>query len=160
MVTVNKKFIGSQNRFGGTPYGNATLHAFKLSGVAGGVLADTDKATAPVVGDVIRIGVLNAGLFIVDGKGIVSTAFTAATNCKVGFAYVDGVDDATVPQDDDYFHAALSLNAIGRTESNNNTVVPLTLPKDAYLILTWAGATNAAAGVLDYIVSGIESGPK
>jgi hypothetical protein len=29
----------------------------------------------------------------------------------VGFEYVDGVDDTTVPQDDDYFFAALAINA-------------------------------------------------
>jgi hypothetical protein len=158
MVTVNKKFINTVGRFGGAPYGNATLHRYSLSATAAGILIDSDKATAVGIGDVVRIGVLSAGLLLVDGKGIVSAAFTALATAKVGFAYVDGVDSVAVPQDDDYFTASLTLNAAGRYESNNLAVPPIVLPKDAYLILTWAGAANAAAGVLDYIVSGVETG--
>lgn len=158
MVTVNKKFLASQGRFGGAPYGNATLHRFSLASTAAGILIDSDKATAPAIGDVVRIGILNAGLLLIDGKGLVSDAFTALATAKVGFQYVDGVDSAAVPQDDDYFTASLTLNAIGRYESNNLAVPPVVLPKDAYLILTWAGAANAEAGVLDYIVSGVETG--
>ncbi|GER16684.1 hypothetical protein [Variovorax boronicumulans] len=158
MVTVNKKYLSTSSRFGGAPYGNAVLHRFSLSALANGVLVDSDKATPPAIGDVVRIGILSAGLLLVDGKGIVSAAFTALATAKVGFQYVDGIDSATVPQDDDYFHAALALNAQGRTEANNVAVAPVVLPKDAYLILTWAGAANAAAGALDYVVSGVETG--
>lgn len=158
MVTIVKKFINTVGRFGGAPYGNACKHLFSLRAGATGILLDSDKATPPVVGDVIRIGVLNAGLLLADIKSHVTTAFTAATTAKLGFAYVDGVDSATVPQNDSYFNAALVLNAVGKTELTNNAVGPIVLPKDAYLILTWAGATNAAPGALDVVIDGIETG--
>ena len=80
---------------------------------------------------------------------IVSDAFTAATTAKIGFAYVDGVDSTSVPQDDDYFFlAGLATNALVRTRSTNTGVAPITLPKDAYVILTNAGAAHASVGVL------------
>jgi hypothetical protein len=92
-----------------------------------------------------------------DMLGIVSTAFTALVTAKVGFAYVDGVDSATVPQSDAYWATAWALNAAGRyapTVFNK----PITLPKDAYLILTTAGAANAKAARLDLVVDGIAHG--
>jgi hypothetical protein len=88
----------------------------------------------------------------------VSDAFTAATTCKLGFAYVDGVDSTAVPQDDDYFSASVATNAAGRYVANNTAVAPVILPKDAYLIITVAGADHASAGVMDVIVEGIWTG--
>jgi len=37
---------------------------------------------------------------------------------------------------------------------NSATVAPVVLPKDAYLILTNAGANHSAVGILDVIVTG------
>jgi hypothetical protein len=47
----------------------------------------------------------------------------------------------------------------GRTYANNLAVTPVTLPKDAYLILTVnAVADHAAAGRYDIIVDGVFTG--
>ena len=157
MATVTKKNVRKLQQYAG-PQGNAWKDKFNFTTNASGVFVDSDKATAVVQTDVVRIGVLPAGLELHDALAIVSDAFTALTTAKVGFAYVDGVDSADVPQDDDYFFAALATNAQGRTRANNTAVAPVTLPKDAYLILTVAGADHAAAGVLDVIVEGVHKG--
>lgn len=158
MTTVTKKGATRPKQHGGAPYGNKTSFEFTFQTNASGIMTDSDQATAIVQTNVVRLGVLPAGFRIQDGKGIVSDAFTALTTAKVGFAYVDGVDDADVPQDDDYFAAALTTHTVGRYAASNNAVVPVTLPKDAYLILTVAGADHAAAGRLDYIVDGVDVG--
>jgi len=158
MATVSKTGVTKLRQFGGTPWGNAWVDKFTFETNTSGVLVESDQATAVVVGDVVNIGVLPAGLDIHDSLAVVSDAFTAATTAKVGFKYVDGVDDADVPQDDDYFNAALATNAQGRTRANNNTVKPVILPKDAYITLTIAGANHASAGHVDVIVNGVWTG--
>jgi hypothetical protein len=87
----------------------------------------------------------------------VSDAFTALVTANLGFAYVDGVDSAAVPQSATYFGSGLVLNAVGRLR-NATTNAPITLPKDAYLIATTAGAANAVVGVADVFVEGILTG--
>jgi hypothetical protein len=62
-----------------------------------------------------------------------------------------------VPQDADYFFNDLAGTA-GRTRANNTGVKPVVLPKDAYLIATVGGASNAAAGRLDIVVEGVLKG--
>lgn len=159
MATVTKKYVKSEPaQMGGTPYGNKTVYPFTFETNASGVYVNSDKTTAVAVADVVRIGVLPAGMTLMDALMIVSNAFTAAATAKVGFAYVDGVDSTAVPQDDDYFTASLALNALGRYEANNTAVRPVTLPKDAYLILTIAGANLAEVGQLDVLIDGINGG--
>lgn len=158
MANVTKDGVRTARQFGGVPYGNAWRGVFRFATNASGVMVDSDQATAVVQTNVVRIGVLPAGLQLHDSLSIVSDAFTALTTCKLGFAYVDGVDVTATPQDDDYFSASVTTHTIGRYVANNNAVVPLTLPKDAYLILTVAGADHAAAGVMDVIVSGVHTG--
>ena len=87
---------------------------------------------------------------------IISDAFTANSTFDLGFAYTDGVDVAAVPQDADYFFAALD-EAVGLT-FKTNTTAPVTLPKDAYLILTNNTAAQAAAGAMNILVYGIMTG--
>lgn len=157
MATVTKKLPRS-NQFDGAPYGNAAKHHFKLVTNAAGGATDADSAAALAIADIYRFGILPAGFKIVDALSIVSDAFTASVTAKLGFAYVDGVDSTDVPQDDDYFHAALAINAVGRTRANNTAVAPVTLPKEAYLIATIAGANSASVGVWDVIVEGINTG--
>ena len=157
MATVTKTGAKRAQQFS-APYGNRTALEFSFATNAAGVMEDSDKATAVAQADKVRIGVIPAGFRIHDGLGIVSDAFTALTTAKVGFEYVDGVDDSDVPQDDDYFAAALTTHTAGRYRAANTGVKPVTLPKDAYLILTLAGADHAAAGRLDYIVEGIDKG--
>lgn len=157
MATVTKKNVKNLRSMGGVPYGNAWKNQFTFETNASGVFVDSNQATAIAIGDVVRIGVLPAGLAIHDSLSIVSDAFTALTTADVGFAYVDGVDSASVPQDAAYFNDNLVTNAVGVTRKTG-TKAPVTLPKDAYLILTNAGAAHASAGVLDVIIEGIATG--
>lgn len=158
MATVNTKQMPYQAGISG-PYGNGWKKKFTFQTTAAGVAVNTDKATAVAIGDVVRLGIMPAGVELHDALAIVSDAFTALTTAKIGFAYVDGVDDASVPQDDDYFFAALATSSAGRTSANNTAVRPVRLPKDAYLILTRAGAADASVGVMDLIVEGENLGP-
>lgn len=159
MATVTKKRVKHTNAGVSAPYGNGWSQTYTFETNSSGVFVDSDKTTAVAQNDVVRIGVLPAGLELHDALEIVSDAFTAATTADIGFAYVDGVDDSTVPQDADYFDAALDTAAQGRTRAANLAVTPVRLPKDAYLILTIGGASHASAGRLDVIVNGVWYGP-
>ena len=158
MATVNTRQMAYQAGISG-PYGNGWKKKFTYQTTAAGVAVNTDKATAVAANDIVRLGIVPAGVELHDALAIVSDAFTATTTAKIGFAYVDGVDDAAVPQDDDYFFAALNTAATGRTRANNAAVRPVRLPKDAYLILTRTTAADASVGVLDLIVEGENLGP-
>lgn len=158
MATVTKKYLSQEQQFGGAPYGNGTTLQFNLTTTAAGAVSNGDSTSAVGIGDVVRIGVLPAGAKLIDSLAIVSDAFTADATCKIGFAYVDGVDSTAVPQDDDYFYAALAYNAVGRTRAANTGVAPVTLPKDAYLIVTNAGAALNAVGVLNVVVEAVLTG--
>lgn len=158
MTTITKKKIASSNQFGGAPYGNLSVLQFNITTDANGVYVDGDAAAAPTAADELLIGILPAGMKLMDALMIVSDAFTATATAKVGFRYVDGVDVATAPQSATYFTAALVLNAVGRYKADNNTVAPLTLPKDAYLVIDWDVATNAAVGVADILIYGVLTG--
>lgn len=156
MTTVTrKKLLTDHLPFSGAPYGNSFVQKAVLETTAAGALVSGDNGATPLaIGDKVRFAVIPAGTELNDALAIVSTAFTAATTAKIGFEYVDGVDVAAVPQDDDYFFAALATNAVGRTRATNTGVRPVTLPKDAYLIATVAGAAHAKAGALDLIIEG------
>lgn len=156
MATVTTKRL-PQAKQHAAPYGNRFGQVFNFTTSAAGVAANTDLATAVQVNDVVRIGILPAGLEIHRGEAIISDAFAASTTADIGFLYVDGVDSATVPQSATYFHAVLSTSATSRTASNPSA--PVRLPKDAYLVLTRKGAADSAAGVLDYLVTGELTGP-
>ncbi len=157
MATITKKKILNQSQFGGTPYGNKAVLKYNLTTNSTGAFVDSDTATGIALGDVVRLGVLPAGMNIYDSQVIVSDAFTALVTANLGFAYVDGVDSTAVPQSATYFGSALVLNAVGRLR-NATTNAPITLPKDAYLIATTDGAANAAAGVADIFVEGVLTG--
>lgn len=168
MATISSKAGLQQRIFGGTPYGNKTVHKYSLDTNAAGGVVDGDVTTAIGNGDKVRIGKIPAGFELHGSLSIVSTAFTAAVVGKLGFEYADGVDDTQaaadaqsrpyVPQDDDYFGAAIALNAVGRYAASNNAVRPVTLPKDAFLILTTGGAANAKVAALDILVEGVDRG--
>lgn len=157
MATITKKKILNQAQFGGVPYGNKTVLNFNLTTNAVGAFVDSDVATGIALGDVVRLGVIPAGTRIYDSQVIVSDAFTALVTANLGFQYVDGVDSAAVPQSATYFGSALVLNAVGRLR-NVTTNAPITLPKDAYLIATTAGAANAVVGVADVMIEGVLTG--
>jgi hypothetical protein len=158
MATLTRKKVLTEGGFGGaTPYGNAVALAFSFETTAAGLMVNSDGAAAVQVSDKCRIGVIPAGTKIHDALAIVSNAFTATSTAKIGFEYVDGVDSTTVPQDDDYFFAALNIAAVGRTRAANTGVRPLVLPKDAYVILTNQVAAQAEVGALDLIIEGTTS---
>ena len=158
MSTVTKNRIRQARQYSG-PSGNKYAQTFRYATNASGVCVDGDLATAVQVNDVIRLGVLPAGIELHDALAVISDAFAASTTADVGFAYVDGVDSTAVPQDANYFFAALATSSAARTRANNTAVAPVTLPKDAYLILTRKGAADSAVGIVDVIVDGILNGP-
>lgn len=157
MATITKKKVLNQKQFGGTPYGNKTSLEFNLVTNAIGAFADSDVATAVQSGDKIRLGVLPAGMRFEDSQVIVSDAFSASVTANLGFEYVDGVDSTAVPQSATYFGSALALSSAARLR-NATTNAPVTLPKDAYLILTTGGAANAVVGVADIFIEGVLTG--
>jgi hypothetical protein len=155
MTTTLKKLLTDHLPFSGVPYGNAVSRLYSLSTDASGIVVNGDATVALADAGVVRIGVIDGGTRLEDCLAIVSDAFRASSTAKIGFAYVDGVDDSNVPQDDDYFFAALALDAAGRTRANNTAVRPVVLPKDAYLIVTNGGGNaQNVVGVLDVVVSG------
>ena len=153
MATITKKRLQDANNFA-AECGNAVVQRYNLTTNSSGAAVNSDTATGIASGDKVRIGILPAGLCMDDALAIVSDAFTALVTADIGFEYVDGVDSTDVPQDADYFGTAITLHTAGRYPADNATVRPVTLPKDAYLIVTTAGADNAAVGVLDVIVRG------
>lgn len=138
------------------PFGNAWKKRFVVATDASGALVDAGQTSPLQAGDVIRVGWLPAGIELHDALAVVSGAFADGT-AKVGFAYADGVDSGSVPQDDDYFFAALPLNAAARKSADNASVKPERLPKAAYLTVQ-VSAAQTGAGRLDLIVEGINQG--
>lgn len=157
MATITRKKVLSQKQFGGVPYGNRSVLDFNLTTNAVGAFVESDVATGIALGDKVRLGVLPAGFRMTDSQVVVSTAFTALVTGNLGFEYVDGVDSAAVPQSATYFGTGLVLNTAGRLR-NATTAAPVTLPKDAYLILTTAGAANAKVAVMDVDIEGVLTG--
>lgn len=153
MTTITKHFLGNEKQSTGTPYGTATTLLYSVTTNASGAVVNSDVATGVASGDVVRMGILPAGMRLDDAKTLVSTGWTATVTGKIGFAYVDGVDSTAVPQDDDYFGSALAIATPGRYAANNTGVRPVVLPKDAYLILTTGAAANAKASQTDVLVN-------
>lgn len=153
MATITKKRLQDANNFA-AECGNAVVQRYNLTSNTSGAAVNSDSTSAIGNGDKVRIGILPAGMCLDDALFIVSDAFTALVTADIGFEYVDGVDSTAVPQDADYFGTAITLHTAGRYPADNAAVRPVTLPKDAYLIVTTAGAANAAVGVLDVVVWG------
>lgn len=158
MPTITKNDLPNEQQIGGVPYGNNTSLQFTFTTNAVGAVVGSDLATGIAVADKVRFGRLPAGIRLDDALMIVSTAFTAGLTARVGFEYVDGVDSPRVPQRDDYFGAAVALGTAGRYTPSNFASAPVTLPKDAFLIVTTAGAANAKVARLDVLVNGVLTG--
>ncbi|UUE94466.1 hypothetical protein [Comamonas thiooxydans] len=154
IVTTQQKH---GNQLGSTPWGNLNaLHFILKTGANGGALqADSNAPLA--AGDKVRLGIIPAGSTLVESLAVVSTGLTATVKGDLGFEYVDGVDSAKVPQDAAYFGDNLDLAAAARLR-NTSTKAPVTLPKDAYLVLTTSGAANAKAARVDVVVQAISTG--
>lgn len=156
MATITQK-QNTSNNLGAAPDGNLAALHYVLATNAAGAAINSNSTAAIAVGDVVRLGVLPAGFKLVDSQVVVQTGLTAAVTGKLGFAYADGVDVPAVPQDDDYFGAGLALSAAARLR-NATTNSAVTLPKDAYLTLTTAGAANAKAGRVEVTVLAVIEG--
>lgn len=154
MSTIKKNGIDKAQHFGGTPYGNLSIFNHNMTLNSSGVFADSNDATVLAIADVVQMGRLQAGMRLDDWHLIISNAFKASSACKIGFAYVDGVDSTAVPQDDDYFFATatvLTSIAVLRKVVGN---LPVVLPKDAYIIWTHEGAVADEASVAELVVMG------
>ncbi|MDO5288540.1 MAG: hypothetical protein Q4F13_02755 [Pseudomonadota bacterium] len=152
VITQNRSL---RNNFGSTPWGNAHVLHYTLTTDSKGAAVASDS-TAPIAsGDKVRLGVLPAGVTLADSLVVVSGAITGLAG-SLGFEYVDGVDGESVPQDAEYFGSELTLSATARLR-NDTKSAPVTLPKDAWLVLTASG-TASAAGRADVLVTVISSG--
>lgn len=161
MATVTLKNVAHIPQEGNcvSPWGNMDALEYNYTTNSSGIIVASDKATAVADGDVVRLGVIPAGFRMLDMIRIISDAFASSTTDKIGFQYVDGVDSTAVPQDDDYFSGATTSAATAITRKTAVTA-PVTLPKDAYLIVTRAGAADSAAGVMDIILLGKKMGDR
>ncbi|GKS91216.1 hypothetical protein [Acidovorax sp. SUPP2539] len=153
MATITKDTLGTHKLPTTAPYGTASTLHYSLATAANGSVVGGSSTAAVASGDVVRVGILPAGMRLNDSLTAVSIGWTATVTGKLGFAYVDGVDVAAVPQDDDYFNSSLALATAGRYPANNVAVRPVVLPKDAYLIVTTGTAANAKASQTDFLVS-------
>lgn len=153
MATIKIKQANNYQFGGFTPYGNVTTLRFGVQTDAAGKVLNSVEAAAPAVGDVIDLGSLPEGFCVDDAQVIVSTAMSATVTGSLGFKYADGVDSTDVPQDAAAFGAGLVLNATGRLRLAT-AKAPVTLPKEARLVLTIAGAANAKASRVDITLTG------
>ena len=151
MATITKK-TAYDRQLTGAPYGDVLMLPYRMETTSGGALVGGDSTSAIGVGDVVRLGKLPAGTKLLDCVVTISNAFTGSSTYKLGFAYCDGVDVTAVPQDDDYFVAAATALSAAAVQRKATTTAPVTLPKDAYLILTNAGAAQAEVGIADILV--------
>jgi len=163
MATYNKKYKGKEQTYN-RDSGNKTVLSFQLktdsSGKLDGAKERGSDLAALTSGDIVRLGVLPMGFELHDCLGVCHDVGVASSTIALGFAYVDGVDDSDVPQDDDYFYAAFSLNAANRTRANNTAVKPVTLPKDAYLIATHSAHTQNVVLEANFHIEGVMQGPQ
>lgn len=133
MATI-KKFVADTNQFGGfSPFGNMTVLNFGYSTNATGAVISSDSTTRVAIGDKIYVG------DVPQGFSLCSVIGTAA----VGFEYVDGKDDASVPQGADIKTALLKP-----------------LPKDAYVYITASAAAPLAASTVRAALTGELTGPR
>ena len=153
MATVKLKKINSRQFGGLAPYGNATTLIFPLSTTATGAAVDGDSTGALAVADVVDLGQLPAGFKMDDSIAVISTALTASVTASLGFKYEDGVDSTATPQDAAYFGAGIVMSTAARLRNASSKAL-ITLPKNARLILTIAGADNAKASKTEFIIKG------
>ena len=149
----------SLRQFGSAPYGNCSVLIYRVVTDATGAVVDSDSTAAVALGDVVDLGTIPAGMRLDDLVARVSTGMSASVTGKIGFVYSDGVDSAVAPQDDAYFGTGLNLNTAAVLR-NAAAKIPLTIPKEARLILTTAGAANAKASRIDICLYGEMTGPK
>lgn len=153
MGTITKKQFRTRQFGGVSPNGNLAVLPFQLVTNSAGGLTPADVETAIQIADVVVLGSLPAGMRLDDSLLKISTGMTASSTGSLGFKYADGVDDPNVPQDASYFGAGLAM-ATAATLRNATTKAVVTLPKEALLIYTHAGANNVKASKTDILIFG------
>jgi hypothetical protein len=151
MPTITRK-VNPRNLVGATPWGNAHGLQYSLVTATNGSVTSSDSTAAILAADTVRLGRIPAGSVLLDSMVVISNGMTATITGDLGFEYIDGVNSALVPQDLQYFGAALPLATAARLR-NATTKAPVTLPKDAWLTLTTAVATNAKASRIDVVLT-------
>ena len=159
MANVKLRKINARQHGGAVPYGNLSTLAFQLVTTAAGIAVDGDSLTALAAGDVLDLGPLPEGFRMNDSTVVISTGLTASVTGSLGFKYEDGIDSAAVPQDAAYFGTGIALAAAARVRNASSKALVI-LPKPARLILTIAGADNAKASKVDFIINGELAGPR
>lgn len=159
MATIKVKSVGNGVHVGNTPWGNLTALRYVVKTNAAGAVINSDSKAAIAQNDQVNLGFLPAGFRFVDSEVVVVTGMTATITGDLGFAYQDGVDDATVPQDADYFGAGLNLATAARLR-NAAANASVVLPKDASLMLTVKTAANAKTSEIEVVIFGIAEGVK
>lgn len=158
MATIQVKNLANQTPRWAGAVGNQFVEQYNLAVDAAGKVNGVDLGT----GDVIQLGYLKAGwtLHPAATELVITDAFGAGVTGILGFAYVDGVDLAGADaQDNDYFVTSSSLASAAVLRGNNAAAKPITLKKDAYLILTLTGtAHDATTANADAFIRGINSG--
>ena len=152
MANIKLKGIGI-NQAGFHPSGNLTTYRARLETAANGSALNSNSPVALLVTDKVYLQTLPAGMLLETAHVIVSTAMTAGVTGSLGFEYADGIDVPAVPQDAAYFGAGIALSAVARIP-NASAKALVTLPKEASLILTIAGAANAKVSRVDFVVHG------
>ncbi|HBZ96065.1 MAG TPA: hypothetical protein DEO91_20955 [Pseudomonas sp.] len=160
MAKVTLKTYGTR-QFGGAAgaYGDTPPLKFTLETGANGAALNADSAAAIAAADVVDLGPLPEGMRLDDASILISTGMTATITGSLGFAYEDGVDDATVPQDAAYFGTGFALATAARLRANAGKALKV-LPKPARLILTTAVEDNAKASKIEVLVTGELLGPR
>lgn len=158
MATIMKQGMGRYQYGGFTPDGNVTTYRATLETLASGAVKDSNSTAAPAVGDVIVLERLPQGMVLEDAVTIVSAGLKTGVTGSLGFIYADGVDSTVAPQDPAYFGAGIDLATAARVRATG-AKAPVKLAKEAFLVLTVAGAVNDKAGRADFIVRGERMGP-
>lgn len=156
MATITKLGVTDKaNCLGSTPYGNTVTFRYTLKTNASGAVINGDSSAAIGIGDVVNVGIIPAGFSIVDSQLIIKTGMTSLVTASVGFVYADGVDVEKVPQNAAYMGAGLVMSSAARLR-NATVNSGASLSKDAWLTLTTAGAVNAKASEIEFLVTAIK----
>lgn len=120
------------------PYGNNTVRYHRLSTATTGII-DQGLEKKPIgAGDVVVLGDIPEGMVLTDA--IVSVVIGFTGTASLGFRYKDGKDHDKIKQNDKYFFDAKDVSAVGVIRADKQTLDKL--PKDAELIMTFAGANT------------------
>jgi hypothetical protein len=141
------------SKYGDLPFGNNAIRRIRMETNAAGILKESNATAAVAIADILVLEELPKGFVWHDAIAVVSTAAGQAATVNIGFRYADGVDDASFPQSNTAFFAALALNATSRTSTV--TKLPMKpLPKAAYVVAVVAGAALSSASVTQVAIEG------